>query len=80
MVYDAFTSHVTDNVKVLLAMNNTNLVTVPAGCYLNTCRYMCTLINPLRVFYLIFRKTMSQTLLLTSAKLSTNVRVLSFHC
>ena len=32
MVYDAFKTHKTDNVNVLLATNNTNLVLVPAGC------------------------------------------------
>ena len=30
MVYDAFKAHKTDNVKVLLATNNTNLVLAPA--------------------------------------------------
>ena len=32
MAYDAFKAHKTDNAKVLLATNNTNLVLVPAGC------------------------------------------------
>ena len=32
MVYDAFKARKTDNVKVLLATNNTNLALVPAGC------------------------------------------------
>ena len=35
MVYDAFKAHKTDNLKALLAMNNTNLVLVPAGCTSN---------------------------------------------
>ena len=41
---------------------------------------MCVLISPLKLFCVIFGKTMSLTLLLTSPKLSSNVRVLSFHC
>ena len=32
IVYDAFKAHKTDNVKVLLAKNSTNLVLVPGGC------------------------------------------------
>ena len=32
MVYDAFKAHKTDNVKVLLAKNNTNLALVAASC------------------------------------------------
>ena len=32
MVYDAFKTHKTDNAKVLLATNNTDLVIVPAAC------------------------------------------------
>ena len=35
IVYDAFKADKTDKVKVLLAMNNTNLVLVPAGCTFN---------------------------------------------
>ena len=34
MVYDAFKTHKTDNVKVFLAMNNTNLVLVPCWLYI----------------------------------------------
>ena len=44
MVYDAFKSHKTDNVKVLLAMNNTNLVIVPSGC-LSQCQPLHVCIN-----------------------------------
>ena len=32
VVYGAFKANKTDNVKVLLAANNTNLTVVPAGC------------------------------------------------
>ena len=32
MVYVAFKAHKTDNVKVLLETNNSNLVLVPVGC------------------------------------------------
>lgn len=44
MVYDAFESVKTNNVKVLLATNNTNLALVPAGCT-SKCRTLDVCIN-----------------------------------
>ena len=53
MVYDAFKTHETDNGKVLLATNNTDLVIVPAGST-STCQPLDACVNkPFRVFYVI---------------------------
>ena len=64
MVYDAFKAHKTDNVKVLLATNNTNLVPVPAGCK-SKCQPLDMCIN--KLFKGILRNFWE------------DVRVLSFH-
>ena len=72
----AFKTYKTDNVKVLLATDNTNLaLLLPAGCT-SKCPLLDVYIkNPLSVFYV----TMSLMLLLISPKQSSNVRVLIFH-
>ena len=49
MVYDAFKAYKTDNAKVLLAINNTDLALVPAGCT-SKCQPLDVCINNLNAF------------------------------
>ena len=73
VVYHAFKAHKTDNVKVLLAKNNTNLAPVPAG---GTSKYQPLDVYINKSFKGVLRnfgRTMSLALLLILLKLRRKI-------